>query len=255
MSGRVQRSLPHLFLHLPNWPKRDHGKKQSQSLFMALGGLISNKDLWVWICVYHLIWYMVEGLSLFYSSAMNRDRDFGLSQIGRWDQSTPEKMTPLVQVTDCICRRKSPPVGGDFRRQTKSVTCTSCSSLHSLGSTIDAGYIWVGNLTFKEALLDSLLISIPHLSTCTTIWLISYLINRIPILQIHNKTGYRLPDCIYILFHYRFPCLQWHWLQWRFLKLEMAYLIVKYIWLQWHSISTVKLLPGSEGVSGEICIW
>ena len=38
---------------------------------------------------------MVEGLSLFYSSAMNRDRDFGLSQIGRWDQSTPEKMTPL----------------------------------------------------------------------------------------------------------------------------------------------------------------
>ena len=134
-------------------------------------------------------------------------------------------------------------------------TCTSCSSLHSLGSTIDAGYIWVGNLTFKEALLDSLLISIPHLSTCTTIWLISYLINRIPILQIHNKTGYRLPDCIYILFHYRFPCLQWHWLQWRSLKLEMAYLIVKYIWLQWHSISTVKLLPGSEGVSGEICIW
>ena len=30
----------------------------------------------------------------------------------------------FVQVTDFVCRRKSPPTGGDFRRQTKSVTCT-----------------------------------------------------------------------------------------------------------------------------------
>ena len=29
----------------------------------------------------------------------------------------------LVQISGFDCRRKSPPVGGDFRRQTKPVTC------------------------------------------------------------------------------------------------------------------------------------
>ena len=29
-----------------------------------------------------------------------------------------------LQVTDFVSRRKSPPTGGDFRRQTKSVTCS-----------------------------------------------------------------------------------------------------------------------------------
>ena len=34
-------------------------------------------------------------------------------------------MLPLsLQVTDFVSRRKSPPTGSDFRRQTQSVTCT-----------------------------------------------------------------------------------------------------------------------------------
>ena len=35
----------------------------------------------------------------------------------------------LIQVTDFVCRRKSPPVGGDFQRLTKSVTCSPQTSL------------------------------------------------------------------------------------------------------------------------------
>ena len=37
-----------------------------------------------------------------------------------------------IQVTDFGCRRKSRPVGGDFRRQTKSVTCIPhCKSINT----------------------------------------------------------------------------------------------------------------------------
>ena len=127
---------------------------------------------------------MVEGLSPFYSSAMNRDWDFSL----------------MIAISGLFSNQQM----GPKYAWKNDATCTSCSSLHSLGGTIDAGYIWVGNLTFKEALLDSLLTSIPHLSTCITIWfLISYLINRIPILQIHNKTGYRyMLDCLVVYTYY-----------------------------------------------------
>ena len=96
-----------LWSHPQNWQISDkpwdRGQNLSKSLFMALGGLISNEDFGVLICVCHYFWcfwkaylYFAQVPRIETEILLLWPRSQGLSLIGRWDQSKPEKMKPLV---------------------------------------------------------------------------------------------------------------------------------------------------------------